>query len=114
LETEVAQEQGSPVLSINLYNDFNYWVIPVIRRKDPVEGRGQTLDHSNEDCVTMDDGMAMLWPQRDDHEFQHGVWPVRKSDGGSMEGVRVSIVFRWRWPGAEKRYSPEYPYRVMV
>ena len=36
----------------------------------------QKLDYDNEDCVTMDDGMAMLWPQKEDHAFQHGVWPV--------------------------------------
>jgi hypothetical protein len=116
MDTEVAQEQGSPVLSVNLFHEFNYWTIPVMRFKDPVEGSNrwrQKLDTDNEDCVTMEDGTAMLWPQKEDHDFQHGVWPVPKRDGGAMEGKRVSIVFRWRWPGAQKRYSLEYPYRVL-
>lgn len=111
MDTEIGQEQGAPIITLNLFFPFNFWVIPVVRG-DAVDTK-QRLDHRNEDCVTLADGDAMLWVQEDDHAFQHGVWPVRKSDGGPMEGWRVSIVWRWRWPGAEKKYSLECPYRVI-
>ena len=50
----------------------------------------------------------MLWPEVDNHNNKHGVWPPR----GMHEGLRVSVVFRWTSDVAP--FSVHAPYRIVL
>ena len=106
---EVAQAQGAPVLTLNLYEDFMFWTIPIIN--GDVIDKKQRLDYKQQVCIRMSDGVSMMWPEADDHAFKHGVWPCPCMSDAS---VRVSVVYRWSNPERPlQRFALEYPHRML-
>ena len=92
------------MLTINLFQKFNFWHVEI--KEGDIMDKRMTLE--DPDFFTLDDSYAMMWPQRDDHRFKHGVWPCPEA----RTGVRVSIVYRWSNPALGlKRHVAEYPHR---
>jgi hypothetical protein len=104
----VAQQPGSPVLSVNLFDDFLFCTVP-IQDGDSVDKKMQ-LRHSEEQAILLKHGDAMMWPHADDISHKHRVVPP---PGKHIE-LRVSVVCRFSNDAVSKRrFAPEFPYRVM-
>ena len=92
----ISMQEGAPVITLNLFNDFNFWYHP----------NGKLGSHQR--CVHLRDGMAYMWPWSDDCLHKHGAWkPI-----GVRSGVRVSIV--WRWSSMLARFDHGPPFRVVL
>ena len=104
----VAQQPGSPVLSVNLFDDFLFCTVP-IQDGDSVDKKMQ-LRHSEEQAILLKHGDAMMWPHEDDISHKHRVVPP---PGKHIE-LRVSLVARFSNNAVSgRRFAPEFPYRVM-
>jgi hypothetical protein len=94
----IAMRRGAPVITLNLFADFNFWWRRCHNFK---KARVQR-------AIRLGDGMCMLWPWEDDTACRHGVWFPR----GVREGLRVSVVFRWSSMLAP--FASVSPYRILV
>ena len=106
----IAQAEGSPVLSLNLFEDFLFWTVPIVN--GDVIDKKQKLDTKQQMCIRMSDNMSMLWPKIDDDMFKHGVWSCPSNRPGG--GLRYSIVFRWSNPRSVERFDLAYPHRIVL
>ena len=105
-DQQVSVEKGSPVLSLNVGEDFMFWTVPIVN--GDVIDKKQKLAYKEARGFRLVDGMGMLWPAVDDHAFKHGVWCCRDV----KTGMRWSLVFRWSALPAE-RFRVEYPHRIV-
>ena len=93
----VSMDQYSPVLSLNLFMDMDFWVRPY-------------PDGKHQCAIRLVDGMSMYWPRAADFANKHGVWfprPVQRAH------VRIALMFRWS-NGRTRRFAHEYPYRLIL
>jgi hypothetical protein len=104
----LATQMFAPTLSLNLFDDFLFWSIPIV--EGTVVDARQSLDYRSQRCIRLSDGMSMCWPMSDDHAFKHGVWPCPSMRDAA---VRVSVVYRWSNPALVESFELEYPYRIV-
>lgn len=104
-EQQIAVEDGSPVLLLNLGSDFLYWTreLEPGTAVDPRQGAGRQT------CIRLEDGQMLLWPERDDHTHKHGAWPPPDV----REGTRWSVVFRWSNGVSADLYDLAHPHRIL-
>ena len=98
----IAQEQGSPVLLLNLGSDFMYWTVRIV--DGGVIDRRMSL--KDQVCIRLRDEELLAWLVEDDHAFKHGVWPPPDV----REGMRWSVVCRWSSVRVVE-HANEWPYR---
>jgi alkylated DNA repair dioxygenase AlkB len=104
----LGQQPGSPVLSLNLFEDFLFCTVP-IRDGDAVDKK-MKLIHNEEQAILLKHGDAMMWPASDDQTHKHRVVPPP----GHLTTLRVSIVCRFSNDARPKlRFAPQFPYRIV-
>ena len=105
------QAPGSPVLTLNLFEDFLFCTVPI--KDGGLINKQMELVMDKVACVLLKHGDAMIWPAVDDNSHTHSVAPPpgRKS----ANRLRVSIVYRYSNPRRPKRqHESDYPYRESV
>ena len=104
-QQQIAVEEHSPVLLLNVGTDFMYWTREIINGNS-VDSR---MSAGKQTCIRLEHGQMLMWAWRDDQLYKHGAWPPRDV----REGMRWSIVFRWSNGVSEDFYDLEYPHRII-
>ena len=109
----ISQKPGSPVLSLNLFEDFLFCTVPI--QDGGVVDKQMTLKHSEAHAILLKHGDVMMWPVEDDHSHKHSVRPPPACDQARFgPPLRVSVVARFSNDARPKRrFAPEFPYRIL-